>query len=279
MSKEATASAVKKIEEGLKTLLTDEKWKQYLRMQGKLHQYSFGNVVLILAQKPDATYVAGYKTWQKLGRYVKKGEKGIIILAPIIAKPQQQDKPEQEETDNTRRLVGFTTAHVFDISQTDGKPFPQPEISRLAENKPELYQHLLRAVPFPVQEAEDLCGANGYIVNDGRIYILSSLTDTHKAKTLVHEWAHGLMHQTQYISRKQAELEAESVAFTVCSALGLDTSSYSFGYLATWAKEDALEMLKDSAARIQKTADAILSAVEAVTEVSESEKNRKEQKI
>jgi hypothetical protein len=78
------------------------------------------------------------------------------------------------------------------------------------------------------------------------------------------------MHQTQYISRKQAELEAESVAFTVCSALGLDTSSYSFGYLATWAKEDALEMLKDSAARIQKTADAILSAVEAVTEVSEA---------
>jgi antirestriction protein ArdC len=272
MSKEATALAVKKIEEGLKTLFNDEAWKQYLRMQGKLHQYSFGNVVLILAQKPDAIYVAGYKTWQRFGRYVKKGEKGIIILAPIIAKPQQQDKPEnKEEADNTaRRLVGFTTAHVFDISQTDGKPFPQPEISRLAGNKPELYQQLLRAVPFPVQEAEDLCGANGYIVNGNRIYILSSLTDTHKAKTLVHEWAHGLMHQTQYIKKEQAELEAESVAFSVCSALGLDTSSYSFGYLATWAKEDAIEMLKDSAARIQKTADAILSAVEAVTEVSEA---------
>jgi antirestriction protein ArdC len=270
MSREATASAVKKIEEGLKNLMSDETWKQYLRMQAKFHKYSFCNTILILAQNPDATYVAGYKAWQKLGRYVKKGEKGIMILAPIIAKPQKQDKPEQEETDNTRRLVGFTTAHVFDVSQTEGKPLPVPKICELAENKPELYRRLLSVVPFPVTEAEDLAGANGYITNNGRIYILSSLPATHKAKTLIHEWAHGLMHQTQYISRKQAELEAESVAFTVCSALGLDTSSYSFGYLATWAKEDAIALLKDSAARIQKTADAILSAVEAVTEVSEA---------
>jgi antirestriction protein ArdC len=267
MSREATASAVKKIEEGLKTLLNDETWKQYLRLQAKFHKYSFGNTILILAQKPDATYVAGYKAWQKLGRYVKKGEKGIIILAPIIAKPQQDNK---EEADKTRRLAGFTTAHVFDVSQTEGKPLPEPEICELAENKPELYRRLLSVVPFPVTEGEDLDGANGYLTNNGRIYILSSLTDTHKAKTLVHEWAHGLLHQARDISRRQAELEAESVAFSVCSALGLDTSSYSFGYLASWAEEDAMAMLKDSAARIQKTADAILSAVETAAETDEA---------
>lgn len=255
------AESIKKIEEGLTYFLDSNKWKQYLAFQTKFHRYSYGNTILILSQKPDATNIAGFNTWKKLGRYVKKGEKGIAILAPVTRKIRKKD---EDKGKPDYYIVGFRVVYVYDISQTDGASLPEMLVEKLSGDIG-LYENLLQASPYTVREVPCLRGANGtFNMSTKEIRILRGLEELQKAKTLVHEWAHGILHGEQPgdTTRAQKELEAESVAFIVCSALNLDTSDYSFGYLASWGGDDTVKMLKKSADRIQKASDAILSQIE-----------------
>lgn len=268
--------AFEKINQGIQLLLEKDEWKKFLQARKHFHSYSFGNVLLIFAQCPHATQVAGFKTWQKLGRYVKKGEKGIQILAPVI----KVEKVEEEETNEDlavstdaetakekerRTLIGFRVVYVFDVSQTDGAPLPpHPKVSLVEGNTNGLYEKALRACPFPVQE-KDCKGASGYFERTTQsIAIQKGLPERHKLKTLIHEWSHGLLHgewtdSTPHVLR---ELEAESTAFIVMDALGMDTSGYSFAYLASWGNgEDAIQMIRQSGPRIFQTAEIIQNAL------------------
>jgi hypothetical protein len=258
--------ALQKIEEGVTELLNSEKWRKYLEFQANFHQYSWGNCILILLQFPKATCVAGIKTWNKLGRYVKKGEKGIAIVAPCYKK--EKVKTEEGEEKEVMVLTGFRTVYVFDISQTEGKPLPDVKLARIIQGETHLYLLLKQVCPFRVEEKEDL-GVNGCF-SRGMIKIRKDLPTAQKTKTLIHEWAHGIMHGdfVARFERQQIELEAESVAFSVCHVLGLDTSEYTFGYLAGWGGEDAVKLLKESADRIQKATHQILSVIEATNQSS-----------
>lgn len=279
MSNPKIKEALKKIEKGVTSLLNSERWIEHLKFQAMFHDYSFGNCILIMAQRPDATYVAGIKTWNKLGRYVKKGEKGIFILAPCFKKVKI--KTEDGEEEEITKLSGFRGVYVFDINQTVGKPLPEAKIAKIIEGETELYSQLKRICPFKVEEHSYLRGANGTF-SGGIISILESLPTAQKAKTLIHEWAHGLMHgdfSAKY-DKQQVELEAESVAFCVCHVLGLDTSEYTFGYLAGWGGNDTVKMLKPSAERIQKATHQILSDIETATQQKNAQKNLKlQQKV
>ncbi|MFX4303649.1 ArdC-like ssDNA-binding domain-containing protein [Alicyclobacillus tolerans] len=256
---EKVQDALERLEEGLKTLLSEDKWKSYLRFQAQFHSYSFQNTLLILFQCPHARRVAGYQAWKKLGRHVRKGEKGITIIAPMLVKEKD------DETEELGKIVlkGFRGATVFDISQTEGEPLPEIPIHRL-QGAWENWSTIRTACPFPIEEKDDLKGANGCFYTDTRsIALLKSLDERHKSKTLIHEWAHGLLHvpSEEKVVTKIRELEAESVAFVVADALGLDTSSYSFGYIAHWSGENALDQLKASGMRIQKAANRILDSI------------------
>ncbi|SHK95922.1 ArdC family protein [Alicyclobacillus tolerans] len=257
---EKVQDALERLEQGLKTLLSEEKWKNYLRFQAQFHSYSFQNTLLILFQCPNARHVAGYQAWKKLGRHVRKGEKGITIIAPMLVK----EKDDETEEFGKTVLKGFRGATVFDISQTEGEPLPEIPIHRL-QGAWENWSTIRTACPFPIDEKDDLEGANGcFHVATQRISLLESLEGRHKAKTLIHEWAHGLLHvpsEEKVVNTKIRELEAESVAFVVADALGLDTSSYSFGYIAHWSGENALDQLKASGMRIQKAANRILDSI------------------
>ncbi|MCY0870739.1 ArdC family protein [Alicyclobacillus sp. SP_1] len=253
--------AMSRLEQGLEQLLSEDAWKRYLRCQARFHTYSFQNTLLISLQRPEATRIAGFQTWKTMGRHVRKGEQGIMILAPLLAKTS--------ETTPERSLVGFRTVYVFDVSQTEGKPLPEVSVPRL-EGDAAIWPRLRDACPYPITETPDLHGANGCFHGvQQSISLLQSLEEQHKAKTLIHEWAHGLLHAAPDSERVEAseiqELEAESVAFVVSDALGLDTSSYSFGYIAHWAGKDTNEHLKRSGGRIQKAAHRILQSLQPMS--------------
>ena len=269
-----TKDALAKLEEGLAQLLSSTEWKTFLQAQRYFHRYSFQNTLLIWAECPHATRVAGFQAWKQLGRVVQKGEKGIAILAPLIKKRSSDEESALEDRDERERriLFGFRVVHVFDVSQTSGEQLPDVLVHRLT-GEAESYAHLRAACPFPVTEVDAIDsagGANGAFYRlEQRIEIRRDLCEAHKAKTLVHEWAHGLLHGhgqdgDRTLSPERRELEAESVAFVVCDALGLDTSGYSFGYLAHWNGEEAIERLRQSGPRIQQAAHRILDVLDGL---------------
>ncbi|MFD1676087.1 ArdC-like ssDNA-binding domain-containing protein [Alicyclobacillus fodiniaquatilis] len=285
MNKKGTQSpnknqeALEKLEAGILSLMDSQTWKNYLRFQSKFHSYSFTNSLLIWFQKPGATYVAGFNKWKELGRHIKKGEKGIQIFAPLFRKQRTSTDDaelsldgEPTETNNSKPAVkmlsGFRIVYVFDVSQTEGEPFEVPNLEvNILHGDCEWYEQLRSVCPFPVTEVsvEVLGGANGdFNRSTNAIRVLESLPELQKAKTLVHEWGHGLLHGkwAELPDIEKCELEAESVAFVVAQSLGFDTSTYTFGYIAGWNGEDAVERLRKSAIRIQNAADQILSALE-----------------
>jgi antirestriction protein ArdC len=263
-----------KLEEGLKNLLESGDWKSYLLTQSRFHKYSFYNTCLILQQCPDATRVAGYQKWQGLGRQVRRGEKAIWILAPMFSKKERED--ENGEKEPAKILSGFKDVKVFDISQTDGEELPEI-VSCLQGDDEGLSQNLLafsRSNGVPVEFRGVVLGACGVcLFKSGKpvqIVVDPLLSKLHQAKTLAHEIAHSLLHGAdQYLGhapKSLAELEAESVAFIVTQHFGLDTSSYSFPYIARWQQqEDAIANLKASGCRIQKAASQIIDWIEART--------------
>ena len=257
----ASATALQRLRDGVETLKQSDEWIRWLDVQSRFHHYSWGNCVLIAMQRPDATRVAGFHKWLEMGRCVRKGERGIQILAPMVGKRSKDADP-----DAPKVCFGFRAVYVFDISQTDGDDLP--EIThRLEGDDPDgLFEQLTSLANdrgLSVTLSNDLGTANGlYTFLSKTISIREDLSPAQMVKTLVHEIAHALLHDEQAAisDRRGCELEAESVAYVVTSALGIDSSDYSFGYIASWAKDST--QFEKSAERINRTAHDILASLE-----------------
>ncbi|WP_141505097.1 ArdC family protein [Paenibacillus luteus] len=265
---EKLQAAMQQLEDGIRSLTNSESWTSYLKFHSTFHQYSFNNRVMIWLQMPNASLIAGFGAWKKIGRFVKKGEKGLVIFAPnTITKMVEEKQENGEVTQKPKRIItGYHLISVFDVSQTDGKALSAPDVVRKLEGETDLYDQLLSSCPFPVEEKESCDGANGRIYRDsGKIEILQSNSGMQKAKTLIHEWAHGILHigpGALEVQRHVRELEAESTAFIVCHALGIDSSHYSFGYLAGWGNgESAIEDIRKAGERILSASNKILAAI------------------
>lgn len=277
IAQQKQTEALALLEQGIENLATDDNWLQYLKTQSRFHSYSFRNVVMILSQCPDAKQVAGFRAWQAMNRQVRKGEKGLLILAPIIR------KVEDDNGDTLRALKGFKTTSVFDISQTDGEDLPEICTALYGDDAGLLNQlrDYAASLNIPVR-FEGCLGANGLCrwLADGRIEISvePNLSLLHQCKTLAHELGHALMHSEaeyrRHSMKSQRELEAESVAFTVLHRFGLDSGNYSFAYLMNWSggAEEAIAQLKESGRRIQDAAHQIIEEVEAQTQAIEPER-------
>lgn len=255
---------------GIAELTTSEAWERWLRFQSRFHHYSAQNVLLIQMQRPDATRVAGFHAWLKLGRHVRKGEKGIAILAPVTRRTRDED--EQGGEDVVRKaVVGFRATYVWDVAQTDGDALEEPPVHRLTGADPmglfEKLSLVAREIGYTVEDEYLSGGVNGDCsVDERRIRIEVRNDPAQQVKTLAHELAHALLHDAEHrtLARPLKELEAESAAFVICSALGVRTDDYSFGYVATWAGggDQAVAGIKASAGRIQQAAHRVLSRLE-----------------
>ena len=272
-NQEKTQEALARIDTALENITSDKDWLAFLAFQGNFYNYSFGNTLLIFDQRPDATFVKGYRAWNDLGRYVKRGSKGITILAPLIktveafAEPADKAVYQQAEGKKTKKkkLVGFRTVTVFDISDTDGDDSRIPVLVRglsgNSKQEQELYEKLKSVISteHPVQEVKGI-GAKGlYNRESGIISVRADMEALQKIKTVLHEFGHAVdfrLHPDEDIQRNQRELIAESTAFVVASHLGLDTSSYSMSYLQSWLKNK--NELKTVAGAIQEVAAEII---------------------
>ena len=238
-------------------LMTAKSYKDALRFRKKLHNYSFGNSFLIYCQMPDASIIAGYRKWQELGRQVKKGERSLAIFAPLVRK----DKETKEQ-----EVFGFRSASVFDVSQTEGKPIPQtPQPKQLVGDSRQIQKAIKALEAFAQKRANvvsyQALDVNGlYNLKNKTITINQDLPALQTLKTLIHELAHAILHPKISIPVHTAELEAESCAFLVCDSIGLDTSQYSFAYLASWAKDP--KDLLPAAERACKAAESILEVLQ-----------------
>ena len=260
-----------KLEQGVKDLFASEGYADYLRFMGKFHNYSANNSLLIFMQKPDATLVAGYQTWKnKFRRQVRKGETGIVILAPCPRKFIKRRENEDGSVDEEEiKYTTFRAVSVFDISQTDGDPIPESPCRVLrddVEGYEAIIERLISVSPVRVGFEDIRTGANGYFHRgDERIAIKVGMPQAQTIKTLVHEIAHAMIHcvcgSEENVDRFTKEVQAESVAFTVCDVLGLDTSDYSFGYIAGWSTGKEAKELAASVEVIRATAGLILEGL------------------
>lgn len=287
--KQQMKEITERLEQGVKDIFTSEMYTMYLRTMAKFHNYSFNNTLLIAMQRPDATLVAGFQAWKnKFNRYVKKGEKGIQIIAPApikeVEKREKIDKdtglavlnengePEMERMEYV--IPRFRVTTVFDVSQTDGEPLPLLEVNELTASVKD-YALLTAAIeqvsPVPIRFDEIEGEAKGYYSDiEKEICVQTGMGESQTIKTMIHEVAHAMLHNSDLMEQRgeekdrlTKETEAESIAFTVCSALGIDTSDYSFPYVASWASGKELKELKDSMDTIRLTAADFLEKLEA----------------
>ena len=287
-----------KLEQGLQDLFNSDSYRNYLSTMSKFHNYSFNNTSLIAMQKPDATLVAGYKAWQKnFERHVNKGGKAIRILAPAPYKiKEERDKidpvtqellldkdgnPQKEEVEIT--IPAFRAVSVFDVAQTDGKPIPELAAKELLSDV-EGYQDMIRAVeaisPVPI-ELEEIAGdSKGYYDREAkRIAVQENMSESQTLKTMIHEVAHSKLHSKEVEQDEQMrkdrntkEVEAESIAYTVCQHFGVDTSDYSFGYIAGWSSGRDTKELRASMDTIRRTASELITGIEE--QLQELQRNR-----
>ena len=289
-----------KLEQGIKELFESERFKEYLRTMSKFYNYSFNNTLLIAMQKPEATYVAGYTSWQRnFDRQVLKGERGIKILAPAPYKAQE----EREKIDplTQKPVIGtdgkavtetvevlrpaFKVVSVFDVSQTDGKELPDiivDELKGTVENYEAFFDALKQVSPVPISFEDIPGGAKGFFSPvESRIAIQEGMSEIQTVKTAIHEIAHAKLHavkpdeKTAPEDRKDRhtkEVEAESVAYTVCQRYGIETSDYSFGYIAGWSSGKETKELKSSLDTIRKTAAEMIEGIDAKLKVLLAEK-------
>ena len=267
-------AALKRIEEGLDAINTNEDWLKYLVFQSRFYQYSLGNTILIYMQNPEATYVMGYKAWNKLGRYVKKGSKGLAILAPRIKKIEVFKEPQdimeyhdkEGEKEIRKVLSGFRVTYLYDISQTEGSdefvPVLVKGLTDNTETEKEIYEKLLEAVSkeFVVNEVTGTASKGSYNIETNVISIRSDMGYLQRIKTLLHELAHAyhfVIEPDNDMPRNKRELIAESTAFIVSEWIGLDVSSYSFSYIQSWLKDK--KELKQIADTVQKIAHKIIN--------------------
>lgn len=276
---------VKKLEDGVQNVMNSDNFKEYLKLQSTFHNYSFNNTILILLQNPEASMVAGYKSWEKLGRHVMRGEKGIRILAPSPYKVPMEvpvidpttDKPKTDAKGNVvteKREVqrlGFKAISVFDVSQTDGKELPT--ICNTLEGNSKEAERIIKAIKeiceIPIMELKITSGAKGYFDRSKNIIAVNegmSLEQT--AKTLIHEYAHYKLHSSidPTLDRATKEVQAESTAFIVSNHFGVDTGDYSFEYVASWSNGKELPELKLSLETIQKASSQIIDQMHSSIE-------------
>ena len=279
-----------RLEQGITELFDSERYKEYLRVMSKFHNYSFNNTLLIAMQKPDASLIAGFTAWKnQFQRNVKKGEKGIKIIAPSPFKikqetekidPQTQKpvigkdgKPVTEEKEIT--IPAYKVVSVFDVSQTEGKELPDIAVDALTgdvEQYSDFFAALEKTSPVPIGFEKIEGGAHGYYhLEDKRIALDEGMSELQTLKTAIHEIAHAKLHdidlnapkdeQQPRVDRRTREVEAESVAYTVCQHYGLDTSDYSFGYVAGWSSGRELAELKNSLETIRSAAADIINSI------------------
>ena len=294
-----------KLEQGVHQIFESDNYRAYLSTMAKFHSYSLNNTILIAMQKPGATLVAGYTAWQKdHDRHVKKGEKGIQIIAPSPYKVKQErdaldpktGKPQMDAQGNPLKEIievekpAFKVATVFDISQTEGKELPSIGVNELSggvEGYEALFDALKATCPVPIAFEDIPSGAKGYYhTEDHRIALQEGMSQMQTVKTLIHEMSHERMHShekekpvEERLSRRSMEVEAESVAFVVGTALSaehpelkLDFSDYSFGYIAGWSSGKETAELKAPLGRIQATASEMISEIEGhLQELQKSE--------
>lgn len=256
--KHLTVRAIEELGAALSAGRTEE-LTRYLRAISRFHRYSLHNVMLITLQQPAATHVAGFHTWKKLGRHIRKGEKGIFILAPITRRRDAVD-PGLEAPDRT--VCGFRGCAVFDYNQTEGQELPT---IGCVEGNPDHYQErLTRFVAsqnIALAYSEDIAPAKG-ISEGGKITLLPGLAPAESFATLVHESAHELLHREanrKEISKRQRETEAEAVAFVVCHAIGLETGNACQNYIQLYRGD--VTLLMESLERVQSAATRILDAL------------------
>ena len=279
-----------RLEQGITELFNSERFKEYLQVMSKFHNYSFNNTLLIAMQKPDASHIVGFSAWKNtFKRNVMKGQKGIKILAPspytvkkeiekidpLTQKPVigKDGKPVTEEKEIT--IPAIKVVSVFDVSQTEGKELPNIAVDTLTGNV-ELYEDFFKALketsPVPIAFEKIEGGAHGYYhLEDKRIAIDEGMSELQTIKTAIHEIAHAKLHDIDLTSpmdgqnrvdRRTREVEAESVAYTVCQHYGLDTSDYSFGYVAGWSSGRELAELKSSLETIRSAAAEIINSID-----------------
>jgi hypothetical protein len=269
---------IEQLEAGHSEVLT-----QYLSAMARFHTYSFGNILLIARQKPNATKVAGIWSWNQLGRRVKRGEKGIFILAPMVGyrRSRQDEIATEMDTENAAeerkpqsQLIGFRGVYVFDVSQTEGKELPQ-----LDEVKGDVTGYLARLVNFTIGQnikfgySDKIAPARG-VSYGGAIRLLPDLTEAEQFVTLVHELAHEMLHRSErrtLTTKTVRETEAEAIAFVVCKSIGLETGSAASDYIQLY--HGNAKLLEESLEVVQRTAAVILGAItpEAVTTPQDSE--------
>ena len=281
----------KKLEQGVKDVFKGENFKAYLDFCAKLPRYSVNNQLLIMMQKPDATMCQSYTGWKDMNRFVKKGEKGIRIMAPA---PYKMEK-EQDKTDASGKVVmdkdgepvkekveitvnAFKPVSTFDISQTEGEPIPTlgvNELSGKVEGYAVLLEALKQVIPVPIEFEDIKSGAKGYYhLEENRIAVQEGMSEAQTVKTIIHEAAHQALHSKEALehseekkSQNQKETEAESIAYVVCQHYGIDTSEYSFPYVATWSADKEVPELKASLDTIRRTsAELIVKLDEKVQE-------------
>ena len=280
-----------RLEQGITELFDSERYKEYLRVMSKFHNYSFNNTLLIAMQKPDASLVAGFSAWKNnFGRNVMKGQKGIKIIAPSPFKIRQKvekidphtqkpiidkdGKPVTEEKEI--KIPAYKVVSVFDVSQTEGKELPDIAVDELTgdvDRYKDFFAALEKTSPVPIAFENIEGGSHGYYhLEDKRIAINEGMSELQTLKTAIHEIAHAKLHdidlnapedeQQPRVDRRTREVEAESVAYTVCQHYGLDTSDYSFGYVAGWSSGRELSELKSSLETIRSAAAEIINSID-----------------
>ena len=290
-----------RLEQGITELFDSERYREYLRVMSKFHNYSFNNTLLIAMQKPDASLVAGFSAWKNnFGRNVIKGQKGIKIIAPSPYKVKQEmkkidphtqqpiigkdGKPVTEEKEIT--IPAYKVVSVFDVSQTEGRELPDIAVDELTgdvERYRDFFAALEKTSPVPIGFEQIPGSSHGYYhLEDKRIAIQEGMSELQTLKTAIHEIAHAKLHdidlnapeneQQPRIDRRTREVEAESVAYTVCQHYGLDTSDYSFGYVAGWSSGRELSELKSSLETIRSAAAEIINSIdETLAELSKAQ--------
>ena len=284
---------IKRIDEGVKAVFQSDKYKEYLKFASKFTDYSARNTLLINLQRPDATLVAAYGKWKQLGRQVERGQTGIEILAPVAYKTNQvleTERPAVDEfgnqlynPDGTEKMetvekpmtgLAFKKVYVFDVSQTSGKELPDPVTELTGDidsaRKEAVFAALKKVTGIDIEFKDIKGGAKGYYsATNNEIVIKSGMSDAQTLKTAFHEAAHNLLHDpakdivTNKSPRNEKEVQAESVAFMVAERFGIDTSEYSFPYIASWSDGKQLEQPKSALQEIQEAAKKISSEIES----------------
>ena len=260
---------LKRLKDGVNDIQESDNFKQFLLTMSKFHDYSIGNLILIMVQKPEASRVAGFKTWKDLGRWVKKGEKGIAILAPCMPPKGQKTEPKEDEEEEINvSPIYFKVVHVFDVSQTDGELLPEFEVPALTgEANEELFERIMVVtrvqgldVSFDSRPHQDPAIKGTY--SGKSIWVRPEESRAQQLKTLLHEVAHYYSENVFRIPRRDAETIAESVAFTVGAHFGFDSGTRSFSYVALWAEDK--KVLEANLAAIRKVSTKMFDALESI---------------